>query len=77
MSDLSAGGLLTRVADATPADGVRALDAEVEAAACLAAAAPRVRGEILPGAFGLVQEREEEFATLDDPGGGAHHRARR
>jgi len=64
VNDPSTGEVLTRVADATPADGVRALDAAVAAAAGWAATAPRVRSEILRRAFDLLQERKEEFALL-------------
>ena len=42
----------------------RALDAAVDAQAGWAATAPRVRGEILRGAFDLLQERADEFALL-------------
>ncbi|MFO7690515.1 MAG: NAD-dependent succinate-semialdehyde dehydrogenase [Cryobacterium sp.] len=62
VSDPSTGEILTRVADASPADGLRALDAAVAAAASWAATAPRVRGEILRRAFDLLQDRQEEFA---------------
>ena len=56
--------VIARVADARPADGMRALDAAVGAAAEWAATAPRVRGEILRRAFDLLQERKDEFALL-------------
>ena len=56
--------VIARVADASPADGMRALDAAVDAAAEWASTAPRVRGEILRRAFDLLQERKDEFALL-------------
>jgi succinate-semialdehyde dehydrogenase/glutarate-semialdehyde dehydrogenase len=64
VSDPATGGALLRVADASPADGIRALDAAVAAAASWAATPPRVRGEILRRAFDLLQQRAEEFALL-------------
>ena len=56
--------MIKRIANAGPADGIRALDAAVEAADAWAATPPRVRGEILRRAFDLLQEREEDFALL-------------
>jgi len=64
VSDPATGLVLARVADATPADGVRALDAAVAAKDAWAATPPRQRGEILRRAFELLQERREEFALL-------------
>jgi succinate-semialdehyde dehydrogenase/glutarate-semialdehyde dehydrogenase len=64
VSDPATGTELLRIADATPADGLRALDAADSAAAEWAATAPRVRGEILRRAFDLLQERADEFALL-------------
>lgn len=55
---------LVRIADATPADGVRALDAAVGAAASWAATPPRGRAEILRRAFELLMERRDDFALL-------------
>jgi succinate-semialdehyde dehydrogenase/glutarate-semialdehyde dehydrogenase len=62
--DPSTGALLKQIADATPADGLRALDAAVAAQDAWAATAPRVRGELLRNAFDLLIERREEFALL-------------
>jgi succinate-semialdehyde dehydrogenase/glutarate-semialdehyde dehydrogenase len=62
--DPSTDDVLARVADAGPADGMRALDAAVDASAAWAATAPRVRGEILRRAFDLLQTRKDEFALL-------------
>ncbi|GAC1599627.1 MAG: NAD-dependent succinate-semialdehyde dehydrogenase [Acidimicrobiales bacterium] len=64
IEDPSTGSTLTHVADATPADGVAALDAAVDAQSSWAASAPRDRSEILRRAFQLLTERKEEFALL-------------
>ena len=58
------GEVLVEIADAAPADGMRALDAASAAAAGWAATPPRERGELLRAAFDLLQERREEFALL-------------
>ncbi len=62
--DPATGKLLKEVADATPEDGIRALDAAVAAADAWAATPPRTRGEILRRAFDLLQERKDDFALL-------------
>ncbi|MFD8497881.1 NAD-dependent succinate-semialdehyde dehydrogenase [Amycolatopsis sp. NPDC059657] len=62
--DPSTGTVLCEVADASPADGVAALDAAVAAQASWAAVAPRERGEILRRAYQLLTERNEELALL-------------
>ncbi|NNC13546.1 NAD-dependent succinate-semialdehyde dehydrogenase [Planctomonas sp. JC2975] len=62
--DPSTGRVLKTIADASPADGIRALDAAVDAADSWAATAPRKRGEILRRAFDLLQERADDFALL-------------
>jgi succinate-semialdehyde dehydrogenase/glutarate-semialdehyde dehydrogenase len=62
--DPSTGHVIKSIADATPEDGIRALDAAVAAADDWAATAPRARGEILRRAFDLLQERRDEFALL-------------
>ncbi|MGA0568517.1 NAD-dependent succinate-semialdehyde dehydrogenase [Rathayibacter sp. KR2-224] len=62
--DPATGAVLKTIADASPADGIRALDAAVEAADDWAATAPRKRGEILRKAFDLLQERADDFALL-------------
>jgi succinate-semialdehyde dehydrogenase/glutarate-semialdehyde dehydrogenase len=64
VEDPATGTVLVSIADATPEDGVRALDAAVAAGPSWAATAPRKRGEILRRAFDLLQERTEEFALL-------------
>ncbi|MFL0564419.1 NAD-dependent succinate-semialdehyde dehydrogenase [Microbacterium sp. 179-I 1D1 NHS] len=62
--DPSTGGVIRSIADASPADGIRALDAAVAAQESWAATAPRERSEILRRAFDLVQERKEDLALL-------------
>lgn len=62
--DPSTGEVLKTIADASPADGIRALDAAVAAQDAWAATAPRERGEILRRAFDMLIERREEFALL-------------
>ncbi|MEI2825179.1 MAG: NAD-dependent succinate-semialdehyde dehydrogenase [Dermatophilaceae bacterium] len=58
------GEVLATIASATPADGMAALDAAVEAQAAWAKVAPRDRGEILRTAYEKIVERTEEFALL-------------
>ncbi|CAL4859094.1 NAD-dependent succinate-semialdehyde dehydrogenase [Microbacterium sp. MM2322] len=62
--DPSTGEVIRRIADASPADGIRALDAAVAAQEAWAATAPRERSEILRRAFDLVQARKEDLALL-------------
>ncbi len=62
--DPSTGEALCEVADASPADGVSALDAAVAAQADWATVAPRERGEILRRAYDLLIERADELALL-------------
>ena len=62
--DPATGNELLTVADATPADGILALDAAAAAASDWAATAPRARGELLRRAFDLLQERADDFALL-------------
>ena len=62
--DPSTGEVLTSVADASPADGQRALDAAVAAQAEFAKMAPRKRSDILMKAFHLMHERIEDLARL-------------
>lgn len=56
--------VLATIADATPADGERALAAAAEAQAGWRATEPRARGEILRSAFELLTERADDFARL-------------
>jgi succinate-semialdehyde dehydrogenase / glutarate-semialdehyde dehydrogenase len=58
------GETLCSVADATPADGLAALDAAVKAQSSWAAHPPRERGEILRRAFELLTARVEDLAVL-------------
>ncbi|WP_216915996.1 NAD-dependent succinate-semialdehyde dehydrogenase [Nocardia noduli] len=58
------GEVLTRVADATPEDAVRALDAAAAVQADWAATPSRERGEILRTVFDRITARAEEFALL-------------
>ncbi|MEU5260166.1 NAD-dependent succinate-semialdehyde dehydrogenase [Amycolatopsis sp. NPDC021455] len=62
--DPATGKELCHVADASPSDGVAALDAAVAAQADFAKMAPRERGEILRRAFELLMRRQEELALL-------------
>jgi succinate-semialdehyde dehydrogenase/glutarate-semialdehyde dehydrogenase len=62
--DPATGDVLKTIADAAPADGMRALDAAVAAADEWAATPPRVRGEVLRKAFELLRERADDFALL-------------
>ncbi|AZH79561.1 NAD-dependent succinate-semialdehyde dehydrogenase [Microbacterium sp. Y-01] len=62
--DPATGAVIRTIADATPADGIRALDAAVAAQDAWAATAPRVRSEILRRAFDLVQAHKEDLALL-------------
>ncbi|GGG20373.1 putative succinate-semialdehyde dehydrogenase [Rhodococcoides trifolii] len=58
------GSLLLTIADATPDDGMRALDLAVAAQSDWAATPTRERAEILRTAFDLVKERADDFAEL-------------
>ncbi|GAB2510530.1 NAD-dependent succinate-semialdehyde dehydrogenase [Nocardia heshunensis] len=62
--DPATGAVLTEVADATAADGARALDAAVAAQASWAATPARERAEILRRAWELVMARRDGFALL-------------
>jgi succinate-semialdehyde dehydrogenase / glutarate-semialdehyde dehydrogenase len=64
VTDPATGAELARVADATPEEGLEALDAADRAAAAWAATAPRKRAEILRRAFDLVIERRDDFALV-------------
>ncbi|MDV3127285.1 NAD-dependent succinate-semialdehyde dehydrogenase [Mycobacterium sp. 21AC1] len=58
------GEILASVADASPADGQRALAAAVAAQRSWRRTPPRVRSEILRRAFDLVLSREDDLALL-------------
>ena len=64
VEDPSTGATLCEVADGSPADGLRALDAAVAAQAEWARTAPRDRGEILRRTYELMTERTDELALL-------------
>jgi succinate-semialdehyde dehydrogenase / glutarate-semialdehyde dehydrogenase len=58
------GEELCQVADASPTDGRRAVEAAVAAQAAWAATAPRVRSEILRRAYDIIIARTEDLALL-------------
>ena len=60
----SDGTVLTRVADATPADGTHAVDAAAAALPGWSATPPRQRAEILRRCFELMTARSEQIARL-------------
>ena len=62
--DPSTGEVLADVADATPEDGIAALDAAVAAQDGWAATPPRTRSDLLRAAFDLVREHAEDLAAL-------------
>jgi succinate-semialdehyde dehydrogenase/glutarate-semialdehyde dehydrogenase len=62
--DPATGEVIAEVADASPADGVRALDAAVAHQDSFAAMPPRERGEILRRGFELMRERIDDLALL-------------
>ena len=62
MHDPATDAVLIEVADASPADGARALDEAVAAQASWAATPARERAEILRRAWELVMERRDDFA---------------
>src|SRR5882757_4949726 len=62
--DPSTGTTLCAVADATPQDGMAALDAAVAAQPAFAATSPRERADMLSGAFELLHDRVDDLAML-------------
>jgi succinate-semialdehyde dehydrogenase / glutarate-semialdehyde dehydrogenase len=64
VTDPATGLVLKTIADASVDDAKRAMDIAADTQESWAATAPRVRGEILRGAFDLLQERIEDFALL-------------
>jgi succinate-semialdehyde dehydrogenase/glutarate-semialdehyde dehydrogenase len=64
IEDPATGTILLAVADATPDDGLAALDAAHRAQESWGRSAPRARAEILRRAFELVTARSEDFARL-------------
>lgn len=62
--DPATGAVIKTIADGSPEDGVRALDAAVAAQDAWAATPPRTRSDILRRVFDLVQERKEDLALI-------------
>src|SRR5215204_5732334 len=64
VEDPSTGEVLTSIADASPEQGIDALDAAVAADDSWKQTDPRERGEILRRAFTLITERADDIALL-------------
>ncbi|GAA1688484.1 NAD-dependent succinate-semialdehyde dehydrogenase [Microbacterium sediminicola] len=64
VQDPATGDVVKTIADASPADGIAALDAAAEAFPSWAATPARSRAEILRRAFDLLTARAEDFALL-------------
>ena len=64
VEDPSTRRVLAHVADASPADGMQALEAAAKAQPGWAAVAPRERSDILRRAYDLLLERKEDLALL-------------
>ena len=64
VEDPATGKMLRAVADATPEDGMVALDAAVAAQTGWAQHPPRERGEILRRAYELMMQRQDDLALL-------------
>ena len=62
--DPATGEVLCALADASPVDGRRALEAAVRAQASFARTSPRARADILTRAFELLHERIDDLALL-------------
>ncbi|TDN87781.1 NAD-dependent succinate-semialdehyde dehydrogenase [Microbacterium sp. BK668] len=62
--DPATGDVVKEIANASPGDGMAALDAAVDAFPSWSQTPARERGELLRRAFDLLQERKEEFALL-------------
>jgi succinate-semialdehyde dehydrogenase / glutarate-semialdehyde dehydrogenase len=62
--DPATGVMLCQVADASPADGMRALEVAVAAQADFAALPPQARADMLTRAFTLLHERIDDLALL-------------
>ncbi len=62
--DPATGEVLCQVADASPADGMRALELAVAAQADFAALPPQARADMLTRAFTLLHERIDDLALL-------------
>lgn len=64
VEDPSTAKALCSVADASPEDGIAALDAAVAAQRSWAAHPPRERGEILRRAYQVMMDRQDDLALL-------------
>ena len=64
VEDPSTRRVLAHVADASPADGIQALEAATKAQPGWAAVPPRQRSDILRRAYDLLLERKEDLALL-------------
>jgi succinate-semialdehyde dehydrogenase/glutarate-semialdehyde dehydrogenase len=64
VQDPATEDVLAHVADASPEDGVAAVDAAAAALPAWGATSPRERSEILRRAFDLMTERREQLAEL-------------
>ncbi|MGH9102607.1 MAG: NAD-dependent succinate-semialdehyde dehydrogenase [Acidimicrobiales bacterium] len=64
VEDPSTGETLAEVADATPEDGMAALDAAVAAQSSWAASGPRERGELLRRAYEAITAKAEDLALI-------------
>jgi len=64
VEDPSTGAAIAQVADASPDDGLAALDAACAAQDSWAATPPRERGDILRRAFDLIMARVDDLALL-------------
>lgn len=62
--DPSTGNVLCEVADASPDDGIEALEAAVAAQGEWAHHPPRERGEILRRSYEIIMDRVDELALL-------------
>jgi succinate-semialdehyde dehydrogenase/glutarate-semialdehyde dehydrogenase len=62
--DPSTGSVLCEVADASPEDGMKALQSAVAAQSSFAAVPPRQRADMLMRAFELLHERIDDLALL-------------
>jgi succinate-semialdehyde dehydrogenase / glutarate-semialdehyde dehydrogenase len=62
--DPATGVMLCQVADASPADGMRALEVAVAAQADFATLPPQARADMLTRAFTLLHERIDDLALL-------------
>jgi len=62
--DPSTGRVLCSVADASAADGMKALEAAASAQSAFAATPPRERADMLMAAFNLLHERIDDLALL-------------